>query len=256
MLFMTNLWRASRDAHMDTHWFFLFWLRACGTHTPDFLTLPIECRCCTMVEWSQFITFASSRVHWHGSLWINVFKRSSSNPKGLHEWVALMSKQSSLKWESTAVGQVVACMPVTQRAQVWSPVGTSFLGEVFSGFFLTCKTNIGKLRPPRSPNIIWPSLSSSIIIHYGCQWPEMLTRPKVSNIRILKMRKPFSCCALSTGVVPILGANVSGHLHCFCPCVELKEKNMSEMFQFLNLALHFLASTAPLTILKWQNFNT
>ena len=35
--------------------------------------------------------------------------------------------------------------------------------------------------PPRSPNIIWPSLSS-IIIHYGRQWPEMLTRPKTSNI--------------------------------------------------------------------------
>ena len=34
-----------------------------------------------------------------------------------------------------------------------------------------------------------------------------------------------------------------------------QEKNMSEMFQFLHLALHFLASTAPLTISKWQNFN-
>ena len=36
----------------------------------------------------------------------------------------------------------------------------------------------GSFRPPRSPNIIWPSLSSSIIIHYGRQWPEILTRPK------------------------------------------------------------------------------
>ena len=33
---------------------------------------------------------------------------------------------------------------VTQRARVRSPVGTSFLGEVFSGFFLTCKTNVRK----------------------------------------------------------------------------------------------------------------
>ena len=32
---------------------------------------------------------------------------------------------------STALGQVVACMPVVQRAQVQSPVGTSFLGEFF-----------------------------------------------------------------------------------------------------------------------------
>ena len=37
----------------------------------------------------------------------------------------------------------------------------------------------GSFRPPRSPNIIWPS---SRIIHYGRQWPEMLTRPKSSNI--------------------------------------------------------------------------
>ena len=34
--------------------------------------------------------------------------------------------------------QVVACALVTQRARVRSPVGTRFLGEVFSGFFLTC----------------------------------------------------------------------------------------------------------------------
>ena len=40
---------------------------------------------------------------------------------------------------STAVGQTVACAPVTQRARVLSPVETSFLGEVFSEFFLTCK---------------------------------------------------------------------------------------------------------------------
>ena len=45
---------------------------------------------------------------------------------------------------STAVDQVVACAPVTQRARVGYPTGTSFLGEVFSGFSLTCKTNVGK----------------------------------------------------------------------------------------------------------------
>ena len=42
-------------------------------------------------------------------------------------------------------GTVVACALVTQRARVLFPVGTSFLGEVFSGFFLTCKTNVRKL---------------------------------------------------------------------------------------------------------------
>ena len=34
-----------------------------------------------------------------------------------------------------------------------------------------------------------------------------------------------------------------------------QEKNMSEMFQFLHLALHFLESTAPLITFKWQNSN-
>ena len=43
-----------------------------------------------------------------------------------------------LSWGSTAVGQSVACAPVAQRARGRSPVGTSFLGEVFSGILLTC----------------------------------------------------------------------------------------------------------------------
>ena len=76
---------------------------------------------------------------------------------------------------STAVGQEVACTPVTQRARVRFPVGTSFLGEVFSGF-----SSSTSFRPLRFPKIIWPS--SSIIIRYGRQWHEMLTRPKTSNI--------------------------------------------------------------------------
>ena len=110
----------SRDAHMATHWFLWFWHRAYGTHTPDFLTLPIEWVCCTMVEWAQFITFASSR---RGSLWINVLKRSSSHPEGLPErGVSPMSKWSSLKRES----QFLPCSlrlhcPHTQRKCFWPP---------------------------------------------------------------------------------------------------------------------------------------
>ena len=53
--------------------------------------------------------------------------------------------------KSTAVGQVVACALVTQRARVRCPVGTSFMVEVFSGFFFTCKTNVGKLQAPKVP---------------------------------------------------------------------------------------------------------
>ena len=50
-------------------------------------------------------------------------------------------------------------------------------------------------------------------------------------------------------------AQMFGRPRCFRPSIELKEKNMFEMFQFLHLALYFLASTAPLTIFKWQKFN-
>ena len=56
--------------------------------------------------------------------------------------------------------------------------------------------------------------------------------------------------ALSDGNVPIHGANVSGRLHGFRISIEVKEKNMSEMFQFLQLLLHFLASMDPLAIFK------
>ena len=61
--------------------------------------------------------------------------------------------------QSTAVGQAVACAPVTQRARVRSQVGTSFLGEVFSS---PVRQISGSVKPPRSPNIIFPSLSSFI----------------------------------------------------------------------------------------------
>ena len=56
--------------------------------------------------------------------------------------------------------QVVACALFTQRARVRSPVGTGFLGEVFSGFSSPVRQMSGSFRPPRSPNIIWPSSSS------------------------------------------------------------------------------------------------
>ena len=48
-------------------------------------------------------------------------------------------------WSSISVEQAVACAPVTQRARVRSPVRTSFLGDFFSGFFLTYKTDVRKL---------------------------------------------------------------------------------------------------------------
>ena len=69
---------------------------------------------------------------------------------------------------------------------------------------------------------------------------------------LVKTRKPFSCLALSDGIIPIHGANVSGCLRCFRSSIELKDKKKSKMFQFPHLALHFLASMVPLTVFKWQ----
>ena len=46
------------------------------------------------------------------------------------------------------MGQAVACTPVTQRAWVWSPVRTSFLGEVFSS---PVRQMSGSFRPPKVP---------------------------------------------------------------------------------------------------------
>ena len=145
-------------------WFLWFRLRACGTHTPDFLILPIECKCRKMVEWSQFVTFTSSQVHWRGSFWINVFKRSSSNLEGLPErGVSLMAKRSSLKRE----------------------------------------------------NHFFAVLS-------------------------LKALSPYMFLAASAAFTPSLNSN---------------RRICQKCSNFPILELHFLASTAPPTIFKWQNFN-
>ena len=67
----------------------------------------------------------------------------------------------------------------------------------FRGFSSPVGQMSGNFRPPRFPNIIWPSLSS-LLIHYGRQWPEMLTRPKKPEtyINIHTCIKPLSHCVL------------------------------------------------------------
>ena len=60
------------------------------------------------------------------------------------------------------------------------PGRDKFRVRFFRGFSSPVRQMSGSFRPPRSPNVIWSSLSS-ILIHYGRQWPEMLTRPKTSN---------------------------------------------------------------------------
>ena len=47
----------------------------------------------------------------------------------------------------TAVGQMVECAPVTQRARVRSLVGTNFLGEVFWVFSSPVRQMSGNFRP-------------------------------------------------------------------------------------------------------------
>ena len=109
-------------------------------------------------------------------------------------YTTLLEERRSMEREiwSTAVEQVVACALITQRARVRSPVGTSFLGEVFSGFSSPVRQMSGSFRPPRFPNIIWPSLSS-ILIHYRHQWPELLTCPNPANKRTREIWEDFYC---------------------------------------------------------------
>ena len=57
----------------------------------------------------------------------------------------------------------------TQRARVRSPIGTGFLGEVFSGFFLSCKTNVRKLQAPKVPEF---HSAVVIIIPYSPCWDD------------------------------------------------------------------------------------
>ena len=87
-------------------------------HTSEFWILPIEYNCRTILELSQLIKFASSRVHWCGSLSINAFKRSSSNPEGFPErGVTVTSKRSFLKWENhfLAVLSAMALSPYAAK---------------------------------------------------------------------------------------------------------------------------------------------
>ena len=58
---------------------------------------------------------------------------------------------------STAVEQMVACAPVTQRARARSLSGQVSRMRFFRGFSSPVRQMSGSFRPTRSPNIIWPS---------------------------------------------------------------------------------------------------
>ena len=85
------------DEQAETHTrrFLWFWLRDAVPIHPIFEPRPLNAN---VARWWNG---HSSRVHWRGSLWINMFKRSSSNPEGLAErGVSLLSKRSFLKREN------------------------------------------------------------------------------------------------------------------------------------------------------------
>ena len=84
-------------------------------------------------------------------------ERSNSFCRNFRTRVIILSMNFTM---TTAVEQAVICAPVTQRARVPFPVGTSFLGEVFRGISSSVRQMSGSFRPTRSPNIIWLSWSS------------------------------------------------------------------------------------------------
>ena len=101
---------------------------------------------------------------------------------------------------STSMEQAVACTPDMQWARVQSLVGISFLGEVFSGFFLTCQGALG----PHGPRIsfghhnhqysfitgandlrCWCTLKPQIYLPKTVVWSEM--RKQMSGVRCRQM---------------------------------------------------------------------
>ena len=103
------------------------------------------------------------------------------------------------------MGQAVACASVTQLTRVRSLVGTS-LGQIFSGFFLTCKRNLRKLSAQMSPNIIRPS--SSFHIHL-VSVNEYLNGVYGLSVRVVSEIAPALSWSLIRGGPP-------------CPCVVKK----------------------------------
>ena len=89
------------------------------------------------------------------------------------------------------VGSMHTCPAVGPGS---SPVRTSFLGEVFLGFFLTCKTNVRKLQAPKVPEY---HLAIMIIINHHSLWAPM-TNPSVASPTSQFILQPFFCFSYVT----------------------------------------------------------
>ena len=161
-------------------------------------------------------------MHFQGSTYLSLLDKKKY-VKSFPHWASGPIGIPSIA--STAVGQTVACAPVTQGVRVRSPVGTSFLGEVFLGFSSPVRQMSGSFRAPRSPNIIWPSLSSQviIIIHYGRQWPEMLTRPITLNIHTILLETYLAIFVYKKGAVKYWPLNITIILDFTEKCIEITQ---------------------------------
>ena len=120
------------------------------------------------------------------------FQKPPTSANSLLIWISTSRGMPPHRLPSTAVGQVVACMPVDP----WS--GQVSWVRLFRGFYSPVRQMLGSFRPPRSLNIIWPSLSS-IISHYGrandlrC-WcalkPQIYYYPQAPDVRLVPFTIP------------------------------------------------------------------
>ena len=99
--------------------------------------------------WLHFHCDAALRVLRHWLLWNFEFPFLIAKMLGAVDFEYRKHTKFQFNW-SIAVEETEACTPVTQRAWVRSPVGTSFLGEGFSGFLvfsIYLLSNLVELRP-------------------------------------------------------------------------------------------------------------
>ena len=107
---------------------------------------------------SPFLS-SSSSFHTTQLHYTNSYTYSHPNLNFLQYTIQILIPH--IMWGVHHCGIGGACAPVMQWAWVRSPVGTSFLGEVFRGFSSPVRRMSGSFRPIKSPNIIWSSSSSS-----------------------------------------------------------------------------------------------
>ena len=106
------------------------------------------------------------------------------------------------------MGQVVACAPVTQRARVRSPVGTSFLGEVFRGFSSPVRQMLGSFRL-QGPRISFGHHNHTYSFITGAndlRYWRALKKPQIYKYTIPMNQKDMNIHSLPEFNLPHIGA--------------------------------------------------